>query len=295
MRIGCVIDIWRYPVKSMGGERLDSAQVGLTGLAGDRHWAVIDAEQTEIRSAKRWPALMRYNASYRDAAAPGTDDCGSQVQPVTVTAPDGQQLGSDQPDRDRQLSAWLGRSAVLSQRPPASARNHYRLARARTEDGMAAEMGLLAGETLPDYSAVSAEVMGALADCVTPPGVYVDAFPLHLLSRNTLAWLAERSGLDTDVRRFRPNLLVDIDDAGISRGEDSWLGARLGIGETVLRVDSKTVRCAIPGRPQPLNGVSDQPALVRALVEHCQRCLGVNIIVEQPGLIRTGDAIRRLD
>ncbi|MCB1708400.1 MAG: MOSC N-terminal beta barrel domain-containing protein [Halioglobus sp.] len=295
MRIGSVIEIWRYPVKSMGGQRLDTASVGCSGLAGDRHWAVLDTRQTEIRSAKRWPELLRYNASYSGDDSPGTDDYDAQVQNVTITAPDGQQLGSDQPNCDEQLSDWLGRSARLSRRRPAHERDHYRLARARTDAITHAELGLFEDETPPDYSAMSAEVMGALADCVTPPGVYVDAFPLHLLSRNALTWLAARSALDTDVRRFRPNLLVEVDGAGDSAAEDRWLGAHLGIGETLLRVDSRTVRCAMPGRPQPLQGLAAQPALVRALVDHCQRCLGLNIVVERPGLIRAGDPIFRLD
>ena len=295
MRIGSVIEIWRYPVKSMGGERLDAAAIGRSGLAGDRHWAVLDTQQTEIRSAKRWPELLRYNARFSGDDSPGTDDYDAQVQNVTIIAPDGQQLSSEQVNCDGQLSDWLGRSAHLSRRRPAHERDHYRLARARTEVITSAEMGLLEDETLPDYSAISAEVMGTLADCATPPGVYVDAFPLHLLSRNALAWLAARSALDTDVRRFRPNLLVEVDGAGNSAAEDHWLGARLGIGETLLRVDSRTVRCAMPGRPQPLHGLAEQPALVRALVEHCQRCLGLNIVVERPGLIRAGDPIYRLD
>lgn len=295
MRIGSVLEIWRYPVKSMGGQRLDVARIGRSGLAGDRHWAVLDTQQTEIRSAKRWPNLLRYNAHYSGDGCPGSDDYDAQIQDVTITAPDGQQLGSDQLNCDEQLSTWLGRGASLSRRRPARERDHYRLARTRTDATSKAEMGLFDDETLPDYSAISAEVMGALADCVTPPGVYVDAFPLHLLSRNALAWLGARSALDTDVRRFRPNLLVEVDGAGESAGEDAWLGARLGIGETILRVDSRTVRCAMPGRSQPLHGLAEQPALVRALVDHCQRCLGLNILVEQPGAIRVGDPIFRLD
>ena len=294
-RIGKVLEIWRYPVKSMGGQRLETARIGHSGLAGDRHWAVLDAQLTEIRSAKRWPELLRYRARYSGDGCPGTDDYDAQVQHVTVTAPDGRELGSDQPHCDEQLSNWLGRAATLSRRRPAHERDHYRLARARTEAISSAEMGLLEDETPPDYSAISPEVMGALADCVTPPGVYVDAFPLHLLSRNTLAWLHARSGLDTDVRRFRPNLLIEVDGAGDSAAEHGWPGSRLGIGKTILRVDSLTVRCAMPGRSQPLHDLAEQRALVRALVDHCQRCLGLNIIVEQTGLIRTGDPIFRLD
>lgn len=298
MRVGTVVEIWRYPVKSLGGERLDAALIGRSGLAGDRHWAVVDTRQTEIRNAKRWPELLRFNAHYSGSVAPGTDDYDAQVQAVTITAPNGEQLHSDDAGCDRQLGAWLGRDVTLSRRRPASERDHYRLARARTDASIAAEIGLLEDETPPDFGSMSTgvmDVMASLADCVTPPGVYVDAFALHLLSRNALNWLAECSGLDTDVRRFRPNLLVEVDDAGACAAENDWVGARLGIGELIVRADSRTVRCAMPGRSQPLHGLAEQPALVRAMVEHSQRCFGLNIVVERPGLVRSGDTIFRLD
>jgi len=40
MGVGHVREIWRYPVKSMVGERLDRGHVGTQGLWGDRGWAI---------------------------------------------------------------------------------------------------------------------------------------------------------------------------------------------------------------------------------------------------------------
>jgi len=37
-----VAELWRYPVKSLQGERLDTADVGAQGLPGDRQWALFD-------------------------------------------------------------------------------------------------------------------------------------------------------------------------------------------------------------------------------------------------------------
>ena len=66
--LGKLIQIWRYPVKSMGGESLDSSIVSNNGLAGDRCWAVLDGETREIRNAKRWPELLNYQATlYADS------------------------------------------------------------------------------------------------------------------------------------------------------------------------------------------------------------------------------------
>ena len=298
MKIGTVVEIWRYPVKSLGGESVASAQVSAAGLAGDRHWAVIDGETQEIRSAKRWPELLGYRARYAAGGRPATDDYAAAVAPVEVVAPDGRTLHSESADCDASFSAWLRRPVRLSRRRPAEDRDHYRLARARTAASTAAEMALQEGEATPDFSAMSAaaaELMGSLADHVTPPGSYVDAYPLHLMSRNALDWLRGRTGLDIDVRRFRPNLLIDVQGHGDEPAEDDWVGWRLAIGDVRLRIDSQTVRCGMPSRAQPLFGLAAQPTLTRALVDHCQRQLGVNVLVEQPGLIRAGDPILRID
>ncbi len=55
--IGTVKEIWRYPVKSMAGERLQRANVGALGIYGDRGWAIRDEKAGEIRNARKLPAL----------------------------------------------------------------------------------------------------------------------------------------------------------------------------------------------------------------------------------------------
>ena len=40
--VGRVREIWRYPVKSMGGERLSRCDIELNGIYGDRRWALRD-------------------------------------------------------------------------------------------------------------------------------------------------------------------------------------------------------------------------------------------------------------
>ncbi|MER6926626.1 MOSC N-terminal beta barrel domain-containing protein, partial [Streptomyces spiralis] len=56
-----VDQIWRYPVKSVGGERLTDAAVGALGIEGDRSVAVHD-ERDEVTWAGAIPALMRLRA-----------------------------------------------------------------------------------------------------------------------------------------------------------------------------------------------------------------------------------------
>jgi uncharacterized protein YcbX len=52
-RSGLVAEVWRYPVKSMIGERLASTLVNDWGVLGDRVWAVRDEVRGGIRGAKK--------------------------------------------------------------------------------------------------------------------------------------------------------------------------------------------------------------------------------------------------
>lgn len=91
-----VLEIWRYPVKSLQGERLDSADVGSEGLAGDRRFAIFDAETGFGLTARRHPQLLYAAARARPD---GT---------VEITLPDGSVAGDD-----AALSAWLQRPVLL--------------------------------------------------------------------------------------------------------------------------------------------------------------------------------------
>ena len=90
-----VAEIWRYPVKSMGGERLTTAVVGESGIEGDRQWGVVDAATGLVLTARREPRLLFAAARLEE---------GSPV----IEAADGTRLGGDE-----ELSRWLGRSVSL--------------------------------------------------------------------------------------------------------------------------------------------------------------------------------------
>jgi len=91
-----VAELWRYPVKSMQGERVQSAEVGHKGLPGDRAYALVDLDTGFGLTARRAPDLLFASARLRE-------DGG-----VDITLPDGT-LARD----DDTLSAWLGRRVAL--------------------------------------------------------------------------------------------------------------------------------------------------------------------------------------
>jgi len=88
MEIGRLEAIFRYPVKSMGGERLEAAELGWHGLEGDRRLAF---RRMDDRSGMPWltagklPELVLYSPRRR-AGGPGDD------LPTHVRTPDGEEL-----------------------------------------------------------------------------------------------------------------------------------------------------------------------------------------------------------
>jgi uncharacterized protein YcbX len=105
--IGAVVSLWRYPVKSMLGEELTTAQVGEYGLLGDRAYALLDRADGKVATAKnprKWPDLFACRATFIEP--PGRS---AQVPPVRMTLPDGTIVTSAQRDCDQALSQALHR------------------------------------------------------------------------------------------------------------------------------------------------------------------------------------------
>jgi uncharacterized protein YcbX len=291
MILGKLLQIWRYPVKSMGGECLDSAVITGNGLAGDRCWAVINGETREICSAKRWPDLLNYRASLLAGEELQSSGFGDAVPNVDIHCPGGDVIAGRAPDVEQSLSAKLGKAAALAPLAPPGNKNHYRLAKARTDKSMVEEMQLLDGEAFPDFSSTPEDIMAVLAECVTPPGTYVDAFPLHMMTTNSLRFLTERGNIEAVKERYRPNLLIEPSEQLAEMTENTWLDYRVQIGEAILHIHSRTIRCSMPSREQQWCGIKAEAKMARAMVDHCDRHLGVNVTVETGGVVATGDEL----
>lgn len=282
-QVGVLSELRRYPVKSMGGERLDEAELGPRGLPGDRAWAVRDEVRGGIRGAKKIPALMGLRARYPSPpAAEGSS-------PAEIELPDGSRVDTGDADVNERLSRALDHPVTLWPLLPASARDHYRRG-APDHDTVEAELramfGRLPGEPLPDVTRFPPE----LVEFESPPGTYFDAYPLLLLSQASLCALGERApGSDFDVRRFRPNLLVSDTVASARFPELDWRGRRLRVGEAVLEVVVECPRCVMVTHAS--DGLPRDPEVMRALVRETGGDLGVYATVETPGRVRAGDPV----
>lgn len=286
MRIGNVLELWRYPVKSMRGERLEVCRVEQrVGIPGDRSWAVRDALAGEIRGAKKIPRLLELTA--RTLGEP----VGEAVPSVEIELPDGRAVTSEDPNVSDRISQALGRDVTLEARRPATELDHYRRARRIDDiDGEIREASeLLPEEEVPEFEEFAAELL----EFVSPPGTYFDGFEFHVLTDASMLELSRSApGSQIDTRRFRPNLVVETTGSGSGFPEFEWCGRQLQIGGLRLQVVSPMLRCGMTIHAQA--DLAKEPAIMRALVRETDMTLGVGAAVVTAGEVRLGDPIELL-
>ena len=273
---GTVKALWRYPVKSMAGAKLEEALVTEGGILGDRAYAVIDRTSGRVGSAKtpkKWAGLMQLAADFVEPPR-----AGAPLPPVHIVWPDGTAVTSDGGDPDARLSETLGRPVTLTtERPEAPSLERL--------DPLAAE------ETIVDIG----ELMMA--------GRFSDYAALHLMTTATLARLAELRPESTfNARRFRPNVMIAPPEGVQGFVENDWVGREVAIGDEVrLRISDPTPRCSVPTLAQ--GELDKDPQLLRTIVEHntlsvpvldgeALPCAGVYAFVIRGGTVKRGDAVR---
>jgi uncharacterized protein YcbX len=262
-----VVSLWRYPVKSMQGEELNASAVGERGLLGDRAYALVDAADGKIASAKnprKWPHLFSFHAAYAEPPRPETE-----TAPVRITLPDGTLLNGSQANLASMLKPILGREVVLkSAAPEKSVVEAY----------------------WPDMAGL--DHRDKVTDVSLPAGTFFDLAPVHLVTTATLDRLRSLYPQGRfEPRRFRPNLVAAADGEPQAFVENEWVGRTLLLGDEVrLRVFRPCGRCVMTTLPQ-----SDLPhdsGILKTAVQHNDGNVGVYATVLRGGTIRRGDTIR---
>ncbi len=135
--------------------------------------------------------------------------------------------------------------------------------------------------------ALSAELGPGVRVIKQDRGIF-DTLPLSLITTQTIARLGESVGVELEVQRFRPNILVEAADEA-PFAEDSWVGCVLRIGGLRLRVDKRDQRCVVI----TIDPVTTErnPAILRAVASDRQGCLGVYGSIVEPGRIAVGDPV----
>ncbi len=244
-----LVQIVRYPVKSLQGEVLTDAQVERDGLSGDRGWGIRDETTGRVLTARRAPGLL-FAAVTLAGGVP------------VLTLPTGETCHGPGAATDKALSKWLGKSVRL-------------VSSAEVPSGRA------------EYFADATDDSSEAIEWTMPTGRFVDSLPLLVL---TTASLRTASALypagDWQLRRFRPNLVVDVPGDGWV--EDGWCGrSELRIGTARLEPQEPCVRCTMVTRPQP--GTNEDRGIFRTIARHHHGLFGAWTAVTTPGVVHVGD------
>lgn len=194
-----VTELYRYPVKSLGGERLDAAEPLERGFRDDRRWMFVDAGGTFVsqRSQRR---MAKYRAAVQGEAGLAFYRVadGARVATVAEARPRGAPTVPVEVWGTHFLAAEVSfpeRAALTEELGLPGARLVYMNEASRRP-------------TDPEHARRGEEVS------------FADGFPYLLVTEESLGDLAARYGAQLDVRRFRPNIVV----AGVGEpfAEDAW-------------------------------------------------------------------------
>lgn len=244
--------IMRYPIKSMQGENVSSAEIEQDGVRGDRCWGIRDETTGKILTARRAPELLFASALLTPDGAP------------EIKLPSGVTCHGSGAETDATLSEWLGKQVRLVR-----------------------SVGTPPGRA--EYFADATDDASQAIEWTMPAGRFVDALPLLVL---TTASLRTARALypdgDWELRRFRPNLVVDADGDGWI--EDAWCGrATVRIGAVELQPQQPCIRCTMVTRPQP--GLHEDRQIFRTLARSHHGQFGAWTAVTTGGTIHVGDQI----
>ena len=266
---GSVVALWRYPVKSMIGEELNSSEITDRGLLGDRQFAVVDRATGKVGGAKnprRWGNFFDYRAAYVEAPK-----SGERIPPVRITLPGGDVVTNDRADVEQVLSRAFGRDVAFVEAAPG-----------KTTSGVAEEYW-------PDLEGL--EHKDTVTDFEMPAGMFFDLAVVHLVTTSTIDRLRELYPQGRfEARRFRPNIVVATGSEDPGFVENDWIGRTVMIGDTVrLAITEPCPRCVMITLPQ--GDLPKDSGILRTAAQHNGVNVGVYASVVDGGTIRRGDPV----
>jgi len=259
---GTVESLWRYPVKSMGGEMLSESFVGFSGVYGDRCYAFRSSGARKgfpYLNANVQQQMLLYRPQFRHperAARPPNLLEAMSIAPGVTPA-------NAEPE-DMALDVLTPSGAVVAVGDPAliemlgeGLRGENRLTLVRSDR--------------------------ALTDCR----------PVSLVSLQTVRQVEEELGRPVDKRRFRANVYLDL-TSGRGFSEDELVGRKLRLGpKAVVAVLERDPRCKMVSL-DPDTGEHD-PEVLRKVAQAHEAFAGVYCAVLVEGMLSAGDAVEVVD
>ncbi len=265
--VASVVSLWRYPVKSMMGEELNAADVTQCGLLGDRAYALVDPSNGKVASVKnprKWGRLFDCRATLAEPPR-----SSGKIPSVRITLPDGTEVTSEQGNLNQILSTVVGREVTFATTAPQAPSLE---------------------EYWPDIGGLAHRE--AITDEAMPSGTFFDCAVIHMLTTATIDRLRELYSQGRfEVRRFRPNVVVEVATGEKGFVENAWIGRTIAIGNEVrFNITGPCPRCVMTTWPQ--GDLPKDPGILRAAAQHNQANVGVYAAVVRGGTIRRGDAVR---
>ncbi len=272
-----ITSLWRYPVKSLQGERLTESAIDSSGIEGDRGLALRYVGTNTIVSAKQGAVadvLLSWTA-HMDG-----DDVVIEI--------DGESLScTHQRDAvEQRCSTLLDRDVMLADPNPT-------------------EQAVYSSEW-PDLDGLV--ISGVDVDLPLPMSTevptFVDLAALHLITAQSLRFLAALTpGIEMPTERFRPNMVIDLDDTEDGFIENAWEGRRARIGAGELNLTLPTPRCVMTPRTHPM--CEEDLGVLSSLIRHNRieveafatnaACLGIYAEATSTGTIALGDRFELID
>jgi uncharacterized protein YcbX len=272
--VGTVDTLWRYPVKSMLGERVTELYVTERGALGDRTWALRDPTSGRIASAKKFPRLLDFRSRYE--SQPTLESRGR----VVVETPNGDRIDPADPNASEVISQIVGTSLRLESQARLDERTGIDPDTVFGDVPVSEMKPEWTRETMPDYFQLRA-------------GSFFEIGAVYLLASASVAHLRRLQGGTAviDQRRFRPNIYIATNGNDDRFAEDEWLGGTLCIGDQLAVTDLQpTVWCVTSTLAQ--EGLPRDLSVLRTTAQQHNACLGVYASVENPGVVRIGDPVR---
>lgn len=258
-----VSKLYRYPVKSLGAEEIQTTEVCPVGFVGDRRYAIQEVSNGIICSAKvpkRFGILLEFTARY--LSEPTHD---GPLAPIEITFPDGQKRTSLDADINSALSEALGVEVrLISQADQGSEVDMmWRITEGHaatkwTEDR---KIGEEDGQDKVRFKL--AEAVPTLEEYDT----FFDLSPIHLVTTSTINHFEAREpDVNFDPMRFRPNMVLEGPNIGLA--EQEWSGKKVSFGAVALKMDYPTVRCGMPSLAQKRIGLETSRKTIQSIARH---------------------------
>lgn len=253
--------IFIYPVKSLGGYRVDRCDLLQKGPQGDRRYMLVDESGRHV-TQRELPVLALFRVTPAESGFQICHD-GDSIQ-----IPDSLSAGTHVPCRiwddevdvveaSETISNWISRKAGRKLRLV-----FFPEANARPVD--------------PDYRIAGEHVSLA------------DGFPVLVIGQASLVFLNGKLASPIGMDRFRPNLVFS---GGTAHAEDTWKD--FSVGTARLRGVKPCARCEVPTVDQSTGRKGKEPSATLATYRKSGHKIlfGENAVVLQPGTVSTGDTI----